>query len=130
MKYLFALITLHLLAVAAGAQSYDSAAAKRLLWRYYIQYPYMDTSRPQQTTYEKGDSVWLDSFDTSKVKVYRSTLYLAGFTKGYGANETFPRYSTLLMSKYAMDTIGAWHLVSDTAKGHWNPVSAMYLYEV
>lgn len=31
-------------------------------------------------------------------------------------------------SKY--DTIGGWHLVSDTLKGHWNPTSAMYLYEV
>lgn len=28
-----------------------------------------------------------------------------------------------------LDTLGGWHLVSDTSKG-WNPVSAMYLYEI
>jgi len=32
------------------------------------------------------------------------------------------------LEKY--DTIGAWHLVSDTARDHWNPAYALYLYEV
>jgi len=59
----------------------------------------------QQSTKEPGDSIWLTSDDTAKVKVYKEPP-----------------------EKY--DTIGGWHLVSDTAKGRWNPVSAMYLHEV
>lgn len=41
------------------------------------------------------------------------------------------RYTDSITSvpRSKFDTIGAWHLVSDTSKG-WNPVSAMYLYEV
>lgn len=40
---------------------------------------------------------------------------------GYGYNKG--------VTKTKYDTIGGWYLVSDTSKG-WNPVSAMYLYEI
>lgn len=60
----------------------------------------------QASTYEPGDSTWITSSDTGKVKVYKEP----------------PR------EKY--DTIGpSWHQVSDTTSGY-NPVMAMQLYEV
>lgn len=89
----------------------------------------------QQVTCWQGDSAFkvrLSSDDTTRVKVYN--------------NEGLPTKNPLLAFDVIVpalplkpfsgpsvkyDTIGPmWRLVSDTAVGHWNPVSAMRVYNV
>lgn len=82
----------------------------------------------QSIAVSKDTSVWITSGDS------RITVKYAGQSKdddtlrvGFGISIYPDTVFGKSIIKY--DTIGGWHLVSDTSKG-WNPASAMYLFEV
>lgn len=76
----------------------------------------------QATTYEKGDSTWLVSWDTSIAKVYKVDNPLKALES--------PIRCLFIADKPKYDTIGPfWKQVSDLTPGY-NPVMAMQLYEV
>lgn len=101
----------------------------------------------QASTYEPGDSTWITSSDTSKVKVYKEktkNVYVTSAAIYEGDSVLFyklkslPAKGTLLYNKMGQgfvisskyDTIGPfWKQISDTTSGY-NPVMAMQLYEV
>lgn len=81
------------------------------------------TEHVQMSTREFGDSIWLTSIDTIKVKVYN----VVGETC-LDASIRFTDSLTQARAKY--DTIGPQlRIVSDVGTG-WNPVNAMWVYEV
>lgn len=92
----------------------------------------------QATTYEPGDSTWLTSSDTAKVKVYKEkpndTLFIGRIKSFYLINMEILGIDTVYYNKPIFrekyDTIGPfWKQVSDTTPGY-NPVMAMQVYEV
>lgn len=104
-------------------------------------------SLAQASTYEPGDSTWITSNDTSKVKVYKGNrpvrIVLDGLlsetlTQAYidtlKAHGKTIHYTNGGSSEYVpppkYDTIGPfWKQVSDTTAGY-NSVMAMQLFEV
>lgn len=68
-------------------------------------------------------------FYTGKFKIDSTPTHRggSGFQDVY---EIYGRPKSKITAVVKFDTLGGWHLVSDTAKGRWNPTSAMYLYEV
>lgn len=101
-------------------------------------------SLAQASTYEPGDSTWITSSDTSKVKVYKGDklIIIAGLDytitqewidslKAHGKTFHYTNQGNVAYAppvKY--DTIGpVWKQVSDITSGY-NPVMAMQLYEV
>lgn len=104
-------------------------------------------SLAQASTYEPGDSTWITSSDTGKVKVYKGNrpvrivldgLLIETLTQAYidtlKAHGKTIHYTNGGSVEYVpppkYDTIGPfWHQVSDTTAGY-NPVMAMQLFEV
>ncbi len=100
-------------------------------------------SLAQQSTYEKGDSTWLTSSDTSKVKVYKSGGLIINTCLSETAIQSYiytlkSKGKTIhctnkedsLYGKPKYDTSGpVWKQVSNTGPGY-NPVMAMQMYEV
>jgi hypothetical protein len=89
----------------------------------FILLPFLSTA--QATTYEPGDSTWITSSDTSRVKVYKEDWLMGGISCG---SSKLPVMQQSDKPKY--DTIGPiWKQVSDTTPGY-NPVMAIQVYEV
>jgi hypothetical protein len=83
----------------------------------------------QQSTYKPGDSVWITSWDTTRVKVYKTFLGGRDYALSNGV-ELAQVYDRIHIAPPKYDTIGpSWHQISDTTAGY-NPIMAMQLYEV
>jgi len=72
----------------------------------------------QSKAYNPDSTVWVETNDKRIILSY---------IKQFGYDQELSSHGPRL-EKY--DTIGGWHLVSDTARDHWNPTYAVYLYEV